>query len=157
MKKNKQKPKEVIMKLQEILNQTEIQQELDEHMRESWDGIPENFKPKLDLSKPYSLQDLTQVNIIGINNYSNETITIKELNFLFIYCFVMDFNLFYFYERAKPEEKWQYCFPTERKVFMKFSRLANIQELQWYARGYKDELENYINITGRRFIYSILD
>lgn len=145
------------MKLQEILNQVEIQKELDEHMRESWAGIPKNFKPKLDLRKPYSLQDLTQVSIVGINNYSNEIITIKELNFLYIYCFVMDFNLFYFYERAKPEEKWQFVFPTERKVFMKFSRLANIQELQFYVNAYKTELENYVNITGRRFLYSILD
>jgi hypothetical protein len=145
------------MKLQNILDQDEIQKELDRHMRAGWAGIPENFKPTLNLLKPYALQDLTEVNIKGINNYSDEVITLKELNFLYLYCFVADFYLFYNYERASEDERQFYVFPEDLKIFRKYSKLVEIQELQNFLRAYKDELENYINITGRICLYSILD
>lgn len=146
------------MKLQEILNNKEVQKELDKHMRANWFGIPDDFSPVLDLSNPYSLQNLTKINIKGVNNYSNETITSKELNYLYLYCFVKDFHFFYKYERATEEEKYLcYSFPEDLPVFRKFSHYVDIEELEIFVLAYMDELENYINITGRDFIYLILD
>ena len=145
------------MELQDILNHGEIQTELDRKMRDNWRRIPEDFKPQLDLSHPHGLQDNTQITLRGVNSGCQEAITLKELNFLYLYCFVNDFLLFRNYSFATPEQRRFYFFPDELKAFMRYSRLANLNELQAFVEAYRDELANYANITGRLQLYSILD
>lgn len=145
------------MTVQEVLDQGEIKQELDRHMRSNWSGIPEDFKPVLDLRRPHSFQDLTKIVIRGLNNGSIEEITLKELNFLYLYCFVQDFYMFHKYERATKEEREWYAFPNDLTVFRKFSHSVDFNELVSWGIAYKHELSNYIEITRRAFIYGILD
>lgn len=145
------------MNLQDILNRKEIQQELDQKMRDSWSGIPKGFKPILDLNNPYSLQDLTRINIIGRYNGSKASITLKELNFLYHYCFVIDFYFFYQYQRATTQHRKCFSFPMDLKKFRSFSLMADICALTLYVKLYQRELDNYINITGRNCLYLILD
>ncbi|MBL7554626.1 MAG: hypothetical protein JNM24_02305 [Bdellovibrionaceae bacterium] len=145
------------MALQDMLNHREIQRELDQKMRSNWEGIPKNFNPRLNLNQPHGLQDLTHITLKGVNNYSNEVITLKELNFLYLYCFVKDFKFFRNYALATPQERKFFIFPNELKAFMRYSVIADLDELDFYVRKYESELCRYTEITGRTQLYSILD
>lgn len=145
------------MSLQEILDQSEVQVELDRKMRSCWAGIPEDFKPALDLLKPHQFQDKTKINIKGVNNYSDEVITLKELNYLYLYCFVQDFFLFYNYERATAEERLFYGFPELLSTFVKFSYQVDPKELESFVQAYRSGLMDYVMLTGRDCLFAVLD
>lgn len=145
------------MALAEIVNKGEVRNDLMKMIKNDWAGIPDNFFPTIDLNKPYNFKDLTKITLKGINNHSEEVISLKELNFLFHYCFVIDFS-FFVYKLVDVNPNNLYFLPdVELPAFEKYAHKVDLVDLERHVSNYTKELQNYINITGRTALLRLLD